>query len=107
MLAPIEKVFSFYDKDWNLVTQKVTYILYMKPDCQNFLVVSQSIETVNSSSIDPLTFDWNTVILVSGRVPIIVPWQLFFGPSGFFDQNSGGAGVVDGAVRISAGWANN
>ena len=71
--APIEKEYTFFS-DWKKITEKVTYNIYMRPDCQNPLIVPSSIITVTEKNI--MNFDTNTLTTVDGKFPVVIPWFL-------------------------------
>lgn len=81
-LSPIEKTYTFYS-NWKEIKQKVTYNLYMRPDCWNPLLVPASIQSIKGESLTE--FDPRTITTVDGKLPIVIPWfllnKMFWGTS--------------------------
>lgn len=71
--CPIEKKYSFF-VNWQKITEKVSYNVYMRPDCQNPLIIPASIETTQTSSTNK--FNPETFITVDWKLSIIIPYFL-------------------------------
>lgn len=67
------------------ITQKVTYNLYMRPDCWNPLLVPWNIHSttevvhtaLNASWKEVTEFDPRTMTMVDWYFPVVIPWWLF------------------------------
>lgn len=73
-LAPINKNYSFYDAKLGKVDVNVNYNLYLRPDCDNPLLVPGTIKITKNGREIPQA-EIISLIQTSGRLPVFIPWN--------------------------------
>ena len=102
-MEDITKSYTYYSESWEKITQTVTYNLYMRPECQNPLIIPNTITTVSQGH--DVNFDPHTAVEVSNILPIVLAYDIFSGKwSGSQSTTTITEGLGDTTTTWTVAW---